>query len=169
MKKVIGIFLMTVTIMACQQNKLGFVDTVELLKGYQEKTELDAKVTTRAEALTKKRDSLSQAFQLELNEFQTKAKKMSQKTAQEEYALLQQRGQFVGQQLQQEELLLQQESQVEMDSLASKVKREIKAYGKANNFNYVFTAGQGGAVLYGDETQDLTQEVLKILNDKYRD
>ena len=115
----------------------------------------------------KKRDSISQAFQLELQQFQTKAQKMSQKNAQEEYAQLQQRGQFVGQQLQQEEQQLQQSSQAEMDSLVKKVKKEIKAYGEANGYTYILGGGDGGSVIYGDETNDVTDAILKILNDKY--
>ncbi|WP_420320922.1 OmpH family outer membrane protein [Flagellimonas sp.] len=168
MKKGIVVFIIALTVIACQQNKIGYVDNVKLMDGYQEKIDVEAKFRTKAEALTKKRDSISQAFQLELQEFQTKAQKMSQKSAQEEYGLLQQRGQFVGQQLQQEEQLLQKNSQTEMDSLVSRVKNEIKAYGKANGYTYVLTGGDGGAVLYGDDAQNITDAVIKILNDKYK-
>lgn len=154
--------------MACQQNKIGYVNNVKLLDGYQEKIDVEAKLKTKVDALTKKRDSISQAFQLELQAFQAKAQKMSQKSAQEEYGLLQQKGQFVGQQLQQEEQQLQQSSQTEMDSLVSKVKNEIKAYGKANGYTYILGGGDGGAVLYGEDAQNLTDAVLKILNDKYK-
>lgn len=167
MKKII-VGIIVLTAMACQQNKIGYVDNVKLMDGYQEKIDVEAKFKTKVDALTKKRDSMSQAFQLELQAFQTKAQKMSQKSAQEEYALLQQRGQFVGQQLQQEEQQLQQTSQTEMDSLVSKVKNEIKAYGKANGFTYILGGGDGGAVLYGEDAQNLTDAVLKILNDKYK-
>ncbi|MGX1928051.1 OmpH family outer membrane protein [Flagellimonas sp. 2504JD4-2] len=167
MKKGI-VFIIALTAMACQQNKIGYVDNLKLMDGYQEKIDVEAKFKTKVEALNKKRDSISQAFQLELQEFQTKAQKMSQKSAQEEYALLQQRGQFVGQQLQQEEQLLQKNSQTEMDSIVSKVKKEIKAYGKANGYTYVLGGGDGGAVLYGQDANNLTTEVLKILNDKYK-
>ncbi len=163
---IVGIIVLTT--MACQQNKIGYVDNVKLMDGYQEKIDVEAKFKIKVDALTKKRDSMSQAFQLELQEFQAKAQKMSQKSAQEEYALLQQRGQFVGQQLQQEEQQLQQTSQTEMDSLVSKVKKEIKAYGKANGFTYILGGGDGGAVLYGEDAQNLTDAVLKILNDKYK-
>ena len=167
MKKILVLAIAMVA-MACQQNKIGYVDNVKLLDGYQEKIDVEAKFKTKADALAKKRDSISQAFQLELQEFQTKAQKMSQKSAQEEYSLLQQRGQFVGQQLQQEEQLLQQSSQTEIDSLVSKVKKEINDYGKANGYTYILGGGDGGSVLYGEETQNLTDAILKILNDKYK-
>ncbi len=167
MKKII-LPIVALLIMSCEQNKIGYVDNVKLMDGYQEKIDIEARFKVKADALTKKRDSISQAFQLELQAFQTKAQKMSQKSAQEEYGLLQQRGQFVGQQLQQEEQQLQQSGQVEMDSLVSKVKDEIKSYGKTNGFTYILGGGEGGNVLYGTEGQDLTEELLKILNDKYK-
>ncbi len=153
---------------ACEQNKIGFVDNVKLMDGYQEKIDIEDRYKVKAEALNKKRDSISQAFQLEAQAFQTKAQSMAQDKAQEEYGLLQQRGQFIGQQLQQEEQQMQSEGQTEMDSLISKVKKEIKGYGKSNGYTYILSGGEGGSVLYGTNTKDLTQDILKILNDKYK-
>ena len=54
-----------------------------------------------------------------------------------------------------------------MDSLISKVKDEIKDYGKANGFTYILGGGEGGSVLYGQESKDVTDDILKIINDKY--
>ncbi|MGB5387005.1 MAG: OmpH family outer membrane protein, partial [Eudoraea sp.] len=85
-----------------------------------------------------------------------------------EYGLLQQKGQFIGQQLQQEEQQMQSEGQIEMDSLISKVKKEINSYGKSNGFTYILSGGDGGSVLYGTDTKDLTQDILKILNEQYK-
>nr|WP_299386145.1 OmpH family outer membrane protein [Allomuricauda sp.] len=167
MKKLM-LFALGLSMMACQQNKIGYVDNVKLLEDYQEKIDIEAKYNSKVDALTKKRDSISQAFQLELQEFQLRSKKMSQKNAQDEYTLLQQRGQIIGQQLQQEELELQQSSKTEMDSLVSKVRKEVKTYGKANGFTYILTGGNGGAVLYGQDPQNLTETIVKILNDKYK-
>ena len=113
-------------------------------------------------------DSISQAFQLEVQEFQAKAQRMAQQKAQEEYGLIQQRGQFMGQQLQQEEQQLQAAGQTEMDSVISKVKKQIQDYGKTNGFTYILGGGDGGSVLYGSDAQDLTAEILKILNDSYQ-
>ncbi len=167
MKKIM-ILAIAITAMACQQNKIGFVDSVKLMDEYQEKIDVEARFKTKADALSKKRDSISQSFQMELQAFQTKAQKMSQQKAQEEYGGIQQRGQMIGQRLQQEEQQLQATGQVEMDSLVQKVKKEIKEYGKANGYTYILGGGDGGSVLYGEEANDLTQAILKILNDKYK-
>lgn len=166
MKKLV-VLAIAMTAMACQQNKIAFVDSVKIMDEYQEKIDVDARFKTKAEAMNKKRDSISQAFQMELQQFQTKAQSMSQQKAQEEYSLLQQRGQRVGQQLQQEEQQLQQISQAEMDTLVKKVKKEIREYGKANGYTYILGGGESGSVIYGDEAKDVTDAILTILNDKY--
>ena len=167
MKKVIFVGLLF-GIISCQQDKIGFVDNVDLMDKYQEKIDIETRYKAKSASFNKKRDSVSQAFQLEAQAFQTKSQGMSTKKAQEEYGLLQQRGQFMGQQLQQEEQQIQLESQTEMDSLVSKVKKEIKAYGKANGYTYILSGGDGGSVLYGQDVNDLTDAILKILNDKYK-
>lgn len=156
------------SMISCTQDKIGYVDNVRLMENSREKIDIEAKYQNKSNALNKKRDSISQAFQLEAQALQTKVQSMPQKKAQEEYDLLQQRGQFIGQQLQQEEQLLQQQGQAEMDSLINKVKDQIKNYGKANGYSYILGGGEGGSVLYGTEQKDLTEEILKIINDNYQ-
>lgn len=168
MKKTLLALLAVITF-SCQQQKIGYVDNIELMDAYQEKIDIEAKFKSKAEVLGKKRDSITQAYQIEAQAFQLKAQKMSQKKAQEEYGVIQQRAQFIGQQLQQEDQALQASGQVEMDSMVSKVKKEIEAYGKANGYTYVLGGGEGGAVLFGTEANDLTDEIVKILNDKYKE
>ena len=166
MKKLV-VLAIALTAMACQQNKIGYVDSVKIMDDYQEKIDVEARFKTKADAMGRKRDSISQAFQMELQQFQSKAQSMSQQSAQEEYSQLQQRGQQIGQRLQQEEQQLQQNSQTQMDSLVKKVKKEIRAYGKANGYTYILGGGEGGSVIYGEDANDVTNEILKILNDKY--
>lgn len=81
---------------------------------------------------------------------------------------MQQRGQQIGQQLQMEDQQLQAEGQTQMDSVVSKVKEEIRSYGKANGYTYILGGGDGGSVLYGTDANDLTNEIVKLLNDKYK-
>lgn len=167
MKKLV-LIVIVLAMASCQQQKIGYVDNVKLMDEYQEKIDVESEFKIKAEALTKKRDSISQAFQIEAQAFQIKSQKMSQKKAQEEYAVMQQRGQFIGQQLQQEDQQLQLVGQTEMDSIITKVKEEIKAYGKSKGYTYILGGGDGGSVLYGTDADNLTDEIVKILNDKYK-
>lgn len=153
---------------SCQQAKIGYVDNVKLMDAYQEKMDVEADFKVKADALSKKRDSISQAFQVEAQAFQAEAEKMSKTKAQEQYGQMQQRGQMIGQQLQQEDQQLQAVGQTEMDSIVSKVKKEVETYGKANGYTYILGGGDGGSVLYGSDTNNLTDELVKLLNDKYK-
>ncbi len=167
MKKII-LSLVLLGAVACQQNKIGYVDNEEILNDYQAKIDVEAKFKKKAEALTKKRDSISQAFQIEASAFQAKAQSMPQKKAQQEYQVLQQKGQFIGQQIQQEEQQLQLASQTEIDSIISDVKEEIRKYGETNGYSYILSGGENGSVLFGNEKDEVTEAVLKILNDNYK-
>ena len=153
---------------SCKQDKIGYVDTVRLMDNSNEKNDIESKYQLKSTALNKKRDSISQALQIEAQALQTKVQSLSQAKAQEEYELFQQKSQFMGQQLQQEEQLLQIQGQTEMDSLVSRVRVQISDYGKVNGYTYILGGGEGGAVLYGENQQDLTDQILKIVNDSYK-
>ncbi len=155
-------------LVSCNQDKIAYVDNGELINDYQEKIDVEAKFKIKVEAFSKKRDSLSQSFQLEAQEFDTKSKGMGQKAAQEQYNVLMQKRQFLGQQIQQEEQAIQQASQTEIDSLISKVKKHVKAYGKKEGYTFILGANEGGSVMYGADAKNVTSAVLKELNDAYK-
>lgn len=167
MKKFIGLAAVLI-LSSCQQDKIGYVDYAGLMDGYQRKKDLETNYQARAQTYARKRDSISQSFQLEAQALQTKTQGMSQEKAQEEFSTLQQRGQIIGQQLQQEEQFMQQSGQQKMDSLIADVKARVQEYGKANGYTYILAGGEGGTVLYGDESQDITDAVLKLLNEEYK-
>lgn len=152
---------------SCQQDKIGYVDNVKLMDGYTKKQEVEASYQLKSEAFAKKRDSISQAFQLEAQELQSNTDQMSQQKAQEAFGILQQKGQMMGQQLQQEEQKIQQMGQIKMDSVINEVRETIEKYGAANGYRFILSGGDGGSVLYGDEASDITEQVLKELNETY--
>jgi len=164
----LGLVLLVVFMASCKQEKTGYVDTVKLMEEYQERKDVEAAFDKKKEVFGKKRDSISQAFQLEAQAIEAKAKGMSQSKQQQEYAIFQQKAQFLGQQLQQEEQQMQSLGQAEIDSLVSKVKDKIKTYGTTNGYTYIFSGGDGGGVLYGKDLNDLTDAILKELNENYK-
>lgn len=167
MKKFIGLVVILV-LSSCQQQKIGFVDYAGLMDGYQRKKDIEANYQIKAQAYARKRDSISQSFQIEAQALQARTQDMPQQKAQEEFSTLQQRGQIIGQQLQQEEQFMQQSGQQKMDSLITEVKARIQEYGKANGFTYILAGGDGGTVLYGDQSEDVTEAILKLLNEEYK-
>ena len=164
MKKIM-LLAAAILLSSCQQNKVAYVDYATLLDGYSKKKDLEARYQSRAEAFAQRRDSISQAFQIEAQSLQNKTKSMSQQQAQEEFGALQQRGQAIGAQLQQEEQRMQQQGQQKMDSLLMEVKERIGEFGRNNGYTYILAGGEGGTVLYGSDNQDITDEVLEYLNE----
>lgn len=167
MKKLIltGVALLALT--ACT-DKVAFVDNSKLLNDYQEKKDIEAKLKGQISAYERKRDSISMAFQTEARAFDAQAKTLPQNVAQKKYNELMQKSQILQQHLQQEEQKIQMESQTQMDSLLSKVKKNIKEYGKQKDYTFILGANDGGSVLYGTEKKDITKEVTEYLNNQYK-
>ena len=167
MKKLIltGVALLALT--ACT-DKVAFVDNSKLLNDYQEKKDIEAKLKGQISAYERKRDSISMAFQTEARAFDAQAKTLPQNVAQKKYNELMQKSQILQQHLQQEEQIIQMESQTQMDSLLSKVKKNIKEYGKQKGYTFILGANDGGSVLYGSEKKDITKEVTEYLNNQYK-
>ena len=167
MKKLIltGVALLALT--ACT-DKVAFVDNSKLLNDYQEKKDIEAKLKGQISAYERKRDSISMAFQTEARAFDAQAKTLPQNVAQKKYNELMQKSQILQQHLQQEEQKIQLESQTQMDSLLSKVKKNIKEYGKQKGYTFILGANDGGSVLYGSEKKDITKEVTEYLNNQYK-
>lgn len=63
---------------------------------------------------------------------------------------------------------LQQEMGVEMDTLVTGVKQFIKDYGKEKGYAYIYGTGENVSILYAEDKFDITKEMIKLLNDKYK-
>ncbi|WP_250433600.1 OmpH family outer membrane protein [Hanstruepera flava] len=169
MKKIILVLLGFVTLTSCNQDKIVFVNNSYVINEYQERKDIEAKYKIKVEAYNKKRDSIGQALQLEYQSFQLKSKSLPEKDAQAEYQMLLQKQQMYQQQFQMEEQQIAKESQTEIDSLISKVKTFIKKHGKENNYTYVLgTSDAASSVLYGKEENDISETILKALNENYK-
>lgn len=170
MKKLVILTLVVLSVMSCQQSqKIGFVDNSVLINDYQEKKDIEARLKSKIASYEKRRDSLSQAFQLEIKEAELKARKMSQANLQKLQQELQQKDQIISQQLQFEQQQIAQESQSNNDSLIKKVRDFVNEYGKANGYNFILGSNEAGSVMYGEAASDVTQTILDALNKAYKE
>ena len=167
MKKLAVVFLTIISLTACQQQKIGFVDNSVLINEYQERKDVEASLNTKIEAFKTRTDSLRSAFELEIKEAELKARTMSQSSIQTLSQELQQKEQLLSQRVQFEQQQIAQESQKLNDSIINRVKAFVQDYGKSNNFNFILGSNEAGSVLYGEEASDLTQDILKALNENY--
>jgi outer membrane protein len=170
MKNIFYVVVLALALTSCQkQGKIGFVDNGTVINDYQEKKDLEARFQLKEEAFRKRADSVSQAFQLEVQQTQLNAKNAPQAKAQELMGGLQQKQQLLQQQMQFEQQQLQQGFQTEVDSVISKVKKFVKNYGKTNGYTYILgTSDAAATVMYGTDENDVTKTILEALNKEYK-
>lgn len=174
MKNALLALSLAFAIISCDKNveapdfKTAYVDTSLLMKEYTESKDIEAKYKAKSEEMGRELESEAARFKSDAENFQKNAQKNGQAWAQQKAAELQKREQQL--QYAQQAMLqqLQQESGKEMDSLVSDVKKFIKTYGKEKGYAYIYGTGDAASVLYAQEKYDITKEIIKLLNEKYK-
>ena len=174
MKKALVIIALSILVVSCnkatevKEVKTAYVDTSVLMKEYTEAKDLEAKYKAQAEEKGRQLQAEITRFKQDAANFQSQAQANGQAWAQQRGAELQKRVQQLGYAQQALSQQLQQESGVEMDSLISGVKKFIKDYGKKNGYSYIYGTGDAASILYAEEKYDITKDIIKALNDKYK-
>lgn len=165
MKNLLGVFALLLVLASCQeQQKIAYIDNAKVVNEYQKKIDFESEFQVKVTAFNKKADSLEKAIQIEAQLFQAKAAKMSQKNAETEYQALLQKKQMQDYQLKAEEQTLQGEGQKKIDTLIKEVKAFVKDYGQKNGYTYILGANDAGSVMYGTDSNDITQVIIDALN-----
>ena len=174
MKKSLLIIALSIAIVSCNKTaevkevKTAFVDTSVLMKDYTEAKDLEAKYKAKSEEKGRELEAEINRFKQDAANFQNQAQANGQAWAQQKGAELQRREQQLAQAQQSLSQQLQQESSVEMDSLVKGVKTFIKSYGKEKGYSYIYGTGDAATILYAEDKYDITKEIVKALNDKYK-
>lgn len=159
----------TPTAINSKEFKSAYISTTKLMEESLEAKDIEAKYKGKAKQMDGKLKGEVAKLEAEKKSFQSNAQKNGEAWAQQKYGELQQRDQQL--QYAQQGMLqqLQQESGVELDSLVSKYKRVFKNYGKEKGYDYLFGTGEVSSVLYAKDGYDVTNEIIKIVNEKYKD
>ena len=174
MKKTLTALAIILTFIACEKTteskdfKTAYIDTSEMMKESVEAKDIEAKDKEKAKVMGGQLDAEVTRWKAEAANFQKNAQANGQAWAQQKGAELQKREQELN--YAQEGMLrqLQQESGVEMDSVVKVYKKIIKDYGKEKGFDYIYGTGEANTVLYAKDQYDITKEIIKIVNDKYK-
>ena len=174
MKKVLLIIAISISVVACNKTaevkevKTAYVDTSVLMKEYTEAKDLEAKYKAQSAEKGRQLEAEINRFKQDAANFQSQAQANGQEWAQKRGAELQKREQQLSYAQQALSQQLQQDSSIEMDSLVSGVKKFIKEYGKEKGYSYIYGTGDAATVLYAEEKYDITKDIVKALNDKYK-
>ena len=175
MKKSILIVALTLFIVSCNTKpaevievKTAYVDTSKLLEEYTEAKDIEAKYKAKSDEMGKELENEVARFKNEASNFQKNAQLNGQAWAQQKGAELQKREQQLSYAQQALVRQLQEESGAEMDTLVKNVKKFIKDYGKEKGYDYIYGTGEAVSILYAKDKYDITKELVKLLNDKYK-
>ncbi|WP_285009194.1 OmpH family outer membrane protein [Pedobacter faecalis] len=149
--------------------QIVYVNSDTLLAKYQYFKDMKLKLETKAKAAQGDMAAKGQAFQREVAQYQQQANTMAadQRAATEER--LKRKEQELGAYQQNAGQALQTEQAAENEKLYDKIADYLKEYARKKGYKMVLTYSKGNsAILFADESLDVTNEVIKGLNDGYK-
>ncbi|TPD71926.1 OmpH family outer membrane protein [Flavobacterium microcysteis] len=175
MKKSIVAIAIAISLFSCNKaeekttsEKTAYIDTVKLMDEYTESKDLQAKFEEKSKVMGRELELEIKKFQDEADNFRRNAQANGPEWAQRKGAELQKKEQQLTYAQQAMSQQLQKEAAVERDSVVSKVRKYIKDYGKKNGYSYIYGTGDAATVLYAKEGYDITEKIVKELNDNYK-
>jgi outer membrane protein len=151
---------MGATALTANAQKFGYLNSAEILSNMTEVKQADASMETLQKQLQKKGQQMVQAYQAKLQDLQKKeqAGELSPQQIETEAANLKKEEEKIGKfQRDMEQQILEKRNTL-LQPIFDKVNVAIKDVAKENGYNYIFdrNAQAGSAILYADETQDVT-------------
>ncbi|RZL49512.1 MAG: OmpH family outer membrane protein [Pedobacter sp.] len=150
------------------EDKIVYVNSDSLLTKYQYAKDIKNKMETKGKAAESDLASKGQAFQRELQQYQAQANTLpaDQRAATEQR--LQRKDQELKAYQQNAGAALQNENAKEQEALYNKIADYLKTYAKSKGYKMVLTYSKGNsAILFADETLDVTAPVVAGLNEAY--
>lgn len=149
--------------------KLAYVKSQELVYGYMGMKEAETKFDIRSKKMLSSVDSLKYELQRAIQDFNTQAETINPEILQKQREKL--RIQEMNIQKYEDNIqdkLIAEESEM-LEGILNQINSFVEQYAKEKNYQYIFGTTTAGNLLYADDTEDITQEVLEHLNKNYSD
>ena len=147
---------------------LAFVNTGELLEGFEGMTEAKAEYKKKADIWQANIDTLESELMSELKKYEKERAGMTAKEKELSEQLLNNKQQQFLQYQQAIKKKAKEEDQKTMAVVINQVNSFIKEYGTQHNYNIIFGTTQGGNIVYAVDALNITDDVLKSLNEKHK-
>ncbi|WP_421940745.1 OmpH family outer membrane protein [Pedobacter sp.] len=149
-------------------DKIVFVNQDSLLNKYEYYKDLKVKFEGKTKSAQSDMQAKGQAFQREVAQYQQNAGTLSADQRKETEERLARKQQELQTYQQNAGGALQNEQAVETEKLYDKVAGYLKTYAKEKGYKMVLTYSKGNsAILFADESLDVTSDVIKGLNAEY--
>ncbi|PPL00067.1 OmpH family outer membrane protein [Parapedobacter indicus] len=148
--------------------KIVYVNADTLLEKYEYFKDIRVKLEEKAKKAQADLQSRSNAFQREVADYQQKAPTMSAADRQSTEERLARKQDELARHNQNASASFAQEEASENEKLYSRITEYLKKHAKENGYKLVLTYSTSNpAVLYADESLEITDEVLAALNSEY--
>ncbi len=168
MKKLVGALAFVLVLSSCTQVKIAHVDVEEILKEYKGSKKAEEEMKAQSEQMANELDQLAIPFQQKVQEYQQNSQNLSASARQEKEQELMQEQQMIQQIQQIAQQQVQAEGQKKIDQINEDIEAFLEGYAKSNGYTYILgTSSTTKSVLYGEESLNITDEVLEALNADY--
>jgi outer membrane protein len=151
---------------------MAYVDMDVIISSYEMYADLQSRFSEKKQLLEAEMNSKSKNYQNSVLDYQNKVQKglvarpgpaateMEQKLSAEQQKLIQLRDKYMAQ--------LAEDEQAMKRQILSSIAEFLTPYSKERGYIYVLANSLGSNILYADKTFNVTQDVLKGLNAKYK-
>ncbi|MCT4579998.1 MAG: OmpH family outer membrane protein [Flavobacteriales bacterium] len=158
---IIGSLVLLLITSCSKTEKTGYIKMGELFEAFELKKQLTGQLEQTVNARKNVLDSLKLNLEMMVAGIKANETNDSLKQAflfsKEQYLAKQQQFESENQQLQQ-----QYDNQI-----WTQLNEYVENYGQEQQLGYIFGANGSGAIMYGKESNDITQEVIKYVNQKF--
>lgn len=148
--------------------KIAYFESDSLEKQYEYYKEARTKIRAKEEENGRTLTNLRNRYAARVKELQQRGNSMTQNeqtAAQQELAQMEQDFDVTRQQLAQD---LQAESMRHLQEVKSKIQAFLKDYAREKGYIFVFGSNEYDYLYYKDSTRDITTDVVKLLNERYK-
>ncbi len=152
-----------------EEFKTGYIDTSKLLEKYEKFKDENEKFKVKSEEQGRNVQSKATQLQAEMDNFQRNAQANGPQWAQQKAQELRQREQLILQERDKVFAQIDADGNKMKDTLVKQVKKYIQDYGKKEKYDYIFTTSDVNVtVIHAKEQYDLTDKMIKLLNEEYK-
>lgn len=168
MKKIITVISIVLLMTSCTQVKVAYVNVEEILKEYEGAKLAEEEMRKESEKIRAEIDQLAMSFQEKVQEYQKTSSSLSSTVKQEKEQELMMEQQQLQQRQQMAQQMVQAEGQRRVEKINEEIEKFLAGYAKSNGFTYILgTSSQTKTVLYGEESLEITDQIIDELNENF--
>lgn len=164
---VIATILVLVFFQFVKKDNTVYVDNNVLMRDYKGMQVMQAEYEKKAAVWQANVDTLITDWETELRSYEKERKSMTAKERELKEEILRNRQQQINQYREAMGQKAREEEQKMTQTVLNEVNDYIKEYGKKHGYKYILGATGNGNIVYAKEAHNITEDVLKGLNEEY--